>query len=142
MILQEAALAQLVGELSKQQSPQFVPDTVAEYMKRQPVAGQYVASHQRELGVEGVVLVLLHAAILTKAVERAAGRRLRRLGSPSLDSAARMVKADDAFEKAQPAAHDYLVANVADDDTLQTPAHKTLALYLVRVLVQAALDRV
>ncbi len=142
MILQEAALAQLVGELSAKSSPQFVPDTVAEYMKRQPVAGQYVASHQRELGVEGVVLALLHAAILTQAVERAVGRRLRRMGSPSLDSAARLVKDDDAFAKAQPAAHDYLVANVADDDTLENPAQKTLALFLVRVLVQAALDRV
>ena len=142
MILQEAALAQLVGELSAHQSPEFVPDTVAGYMKRQPVAGQYVASHQRELGVEGVVLVLLHAAILTQAVERAAGRRLRRMGSPSLDSAARLVKDDAAFAAAQPAAHDYLVANVADDATLRTPAQKAQALFLVRVLVQAALDRI
>src|SRR5262247_350548 len=114
MLVSEEVLAQVVADASaSHQNPRFVEETVGAFMRRQPIVGNYVAAHQKELGIEGVVLVLLHAAILLRAVERAA---------------------EAEFGKIEPAIRDYLSANVAEDATLKDAAMRKQALELLRVI--------
>jgi hypothetical protein len=142
MVLSEEVLSQVVADASAgHTNPRFVEETVGAFMRRQPIVGNYVAAHQKELGVEGVVLVLLHAAILLRAVERAAGRKMGALSPQHLDAGlARAGEAD--FSKAEPAIRDYLSANVADDATLSDPARRKEALRLLRVIAMSLCDRI
>src|SRR5215475_13959207 len=138
MKISEEVLTQVVSEVSQSHSnPRFVEETVGAFMRRQPIIGNYIASHQRELGVEGVVLVLLHAAIVARAAERAAGRKLPPLGPQQLDVIARRKPEAPDFKAEQPAIADYLGANVADDATLATPARRDEALALLRIVALA-----
>jgi hypothetical protein len=141
MQVSEEVLAQVVSEVSAHHAnPRYVEETVGAFMRRQPIVGNYIAAHQRELGVEGVVLVLLHAAILARAVERLAGRKLGPLDPGRLDLAARRRASDADFRAEQPAVADYLGANVADDATLAAPERRAEALSLLRVVTLAFAD--
>src|SRR5262245_61896766 len=87
MLVSEEVLAQVVADASASRAnPGFLEETVGAFVRRQPIVGNYVAAHQNELGIEGVVLVLLHAAILLRAVERAAGRKMGALAAQHLDA--------------------------------------------------------
>ncbi|HJZ85717.1 MAG TPA: hypothetical protein VKN99_11135 [Polyangia bacterium] len=142
MMVAEEVLAQVVTEVSQSHgNPRFVEETVGAFMRRQPIVGNYIASHQGELGVEGVVLTLLHAAIVARAVERAAGRKLPALEARHLDAAAQRGPNVDGFRSAQPAIYDYLGANVADDATLATPERRDQALLLLRVVSAAMAEQ-
>jgi hypothetical protein len=138
LALSEAVLAAVVAEISAKQDPGFVNQLVAIFMRRQPVAGSYIASHQQELGVQGVLLVLLHAAILCMGIERGSGRKLGKLTAPYLDGASEEAKDEAAFTAAEPTITDYLQANVADDATLETPDARARALYVLRLVALAA----
>jgi hypothetical protein len=141
MVVSEDVLAQVVSEVSASNSnPRFVEETVGAFMRRQPIVGNYVASYHQELGVEGVVLVLLHAAIVARAVERAAGRRLQVIDPAMLDSVVKRAANDTEFAKDQPALRDYLGANVAEDAAFATPVKRDQALYLLRVVASALAD--
>jgi hypothetical protein len=143
MLVQEDVLAQVVTEASAGQSnPRFVEETVGAFMRRQPIIGNYVASHQKELGVEGVVLVLLHAAILLRAVERAAGRKMSALAPNHLDVGAKRAGNEAELASVEPAIRDYLSANVAEDATLQAPGRRDTALFLLRVIAHSLVDRI
>lgn len=143
MLLAEKVLAQVVAEVSAQAAnPRYVEEIVGAFMRRQPIAGSFIASHQKELGPNGVLLVLLHAAIVTRCAERAAGRSLGKLPAPSLDAVSGRARDPAGFDKEQPAVADYLRANVTDDATLRDAAQRETATYLVRVIALAALDRV
>src|SRR5262249_13513771 len=143
MMVAEEVLAQVVTEVSQSHSnPRFVEETVGAFMRRQPIVGNYIVAHQPELGVEGVVLVLLHSAILARAVERTAGRSLGALSSHHLDSVTKRAHDPAQFGGEQPAIRDYLGANVAEDPTLATPERRTCALQLLRVVTCAMADRV
>src|SRR5438874_1620835 len=41
------------------------------FIQIQPTVGHYVSAHSNELGLEGVVLTLLHASVLARAVDLA-----------------------------------------------------------------------
>ena len=78
--------------------------------------GHYVQAYSKDLGLEGVVLTLLHVAIIAACVERARGRDLRRLTSKQLGprSRKRSTRSDD-----EPALAAYLESNLdAKDPTL------------------------
>ena len=142
MLVSEEVLAQVVAEASASHAnPRFVEETVGAFMRRQPIVGNYVAAHQNELGIEGVVLVLLHAAILLRAVERSAGRKMGAVAPQHLDAG--LKRADEAqLGKTEPAIRDYLSANVADDATLRDPARRKEALQLLRVIATSLVDRI
>jgi hypothetical protein len=142
MLVSEEVLAQVVAEASgSHDNPRFVEETVGAFMRRQPIVGNYVAAHQKELGIEGVVLVLLHAAILLRAVERAAGRKMTPLAAQHLDAG--LAHASEAeLGQTEPAIRDYLSANVADDATLQDPTRRRDALQLLRVIAASLIDRI
>src|SRR5262245_53413401 len=142
MMVAEEVLAQVVTEVSQSHTnPRFVEETVGAFMRRQPIVGNYVASHQKELGIEGVVLVLLHAAILLRAVERAAGRKMSAIGPQHLDAG--LKNAGEAeFGKAEPAIRDYLSANVAEDATLKDATMRKQALDLLRVIAVSLVERI
>ena len=138
MVVSEGVIAGVVKAVSEQPAnPNFVQETVGAYMRRQPIVGNYVAAHQSELGVEGVVLVLLHAAILARAVESELGRNLPQLTAQQLNEVSSRAGDESGFGDEQPAIFDYLVANVADDATLKTAAQKARGLYLLRVAALA-----
>jgi hypothetical protein len=138
MRVSEETLAQVVAEVSASHgNPRFVEETVGAFMRRQPIIGNYIAAHHQELGVEGVVLVLLHAAVIARAVERGAGRKLGALAATHLDAAARDEAGVPGFARAQPAIHDYLGANVAEDATLKDPTRCGHALDILRVVASA-----
>src|SRR5262249_31739647 len=129
MVVSEDTLAQVVAEVSQgHKNPRFVEETVGAFMRRQPIVGNYVAAHERELGVEGVVLVLLHTAIVSRAVERGAGRKLPVLAPYHLDAVVKQGSEAAEFGSAQPALADYFRANVAEDATLGTPERREHAL--------------
>ena len=142
MLVSEEVLAQVVADASASHTnPRFVEETVGAFMRRQPIVGNYVAAHQKELGIEGVVLVLLHAAILLRAVERAAGRKMTALGPQHLDAG--LKRAGEAeFGKAEPAIRDYLSANVAEDATLKDATMRKDALQLLRVIAVSLVERI
>ena len=142
MLVSEEVLAAVVADASQSHTnPRFVEETVGAFMRRQPIVGNYVAAHQKELGIEGVVLVLLHAAILLRAVERAAGQKMTALSPQHLDAG--LKRAGEAeFGKAEPAIRDYLSANVAEDATLKDAAMRKEALQLLRVIAVSLVDRI
>jgi hypothetical protein len=143
MLVPEEVLSQVVADVSQSHgNPRFVEETVGAFMRRQPIVGNYVAAHQQELGVEGVVLVLLHAAVLLRATERAAGRKLGVLQPNHLDVVVRRAAQVSDFAQAEPAIEDYLHANVAEDATLAAPGRKEQALSLLRVVACALCDRI
>ena len=143
MKLKEDVLAKVVAEVSAgHTNPRFVEETVGAFMRKQPIIGNYVASHQKELAVEGIVLVLLHAAILCRAIERAGGHKIGAISAPQLDAAARGQPDEPPFGEAQPAIRDYMSANVSEDPTLAKGKRRELALSLLRLCATALIEAV
>lgn len=135
-------VADVVAEISAGAvDPQHVARVVGAFMQRQPLVGHYVQAHQRELGLEGVVLTLLHASVLDRCVEHARGRRTPPLKAPDLDRAARSPGAAPAALAAEePELMGYLDGNVSADDPTLGGQHREVALGLLRTIARALLD--
>ncbi len=131
-------VARAVAEVSQgSEDPQRVASLVGAFMQVQPMIGHYVSSYARELGLEGVVLALLHAHVVARCVEIAAGRPLRAVQAPELDAAARAPRIADE----QPEIAGYLEGNIpADDATLG--AHRDTALRVLGIVARALHDQV
>jgi hypothetical protein len=135
-----AEVAQAVKEVSHgAEDPQHVASVVGAFMQVQPMIGHYVTSHSGELGLEGVVLTLLHASVLARAIELSAGKKLRAAKAPDLDIAARPGQKDTAFEKAEPQLHSYLSENIVDGDPTLGGKKRKVALRLLHVVAEALL---
>jgi hypothetical protein len=133
-------VAQAVKEVSQgAEDPQHVASVVGAFMQVQPMVGHYVTSHSGELGLEGVVLTLLHASVLARAIELSAGRKLRAAKAPDLDVAARPGRDAAAFEEAEPHLHSYLTENIADGDPTLGGKKRKIALGLLHVIAEALL---
>src|SRR5690242_16133028 len=90
MRITDEQVAKVVAEISAGAAdPQHVAMVVGAFIQVQPAIGQYVSAHSRDLGLEGVVLTLLHASVLGRCVELQLGRRLRAAKMSDLDAAAR-----------------------------------------------------
>jgi hypothetical protein len=141
VIVKEQHVATVVKEVSSgADDPQHVASLVAVFMQGQPTVGHYVSAHSNELGLEGVVLTLLHASVVARAIELAQGRRARALRFEELDAAARSGEgatlADDEPELAS-----YLAGNVsAEDPTLGGKRHAT-AMRILGVVARAFVDQ-
>jgi hypothetical protein len=140
-MVSEEQVARVVAEVSAGAGdPQHVSALVGAFMQEQPLVGHYVQSHSKELSLEGVVLVLLHASVVARCVELSAGRDLPLLKAKHLDAATR---ADEkALTAAEPALMSYIHGNVTDEDPTLGGARKKDALNLLYVVARAFLDQV
>ena len=143
MIVKEHHVAAVVAEISAgAEDPQHVASLVGAFMQIQPTIGHYISAHSNELGLEGVVLTLLHASVLARAVELALGRRLRTVRYSDLDGAARGGNGKPAaLADEEPELAGYLEGNLAVDDATLGGAKRELALRLLEVVARALLDR-
>src|SRR3954454_6247871 len=134
----EEAVARVVSEVSAgAEDPRHVSALVGGFMQEQPLVGHYVSSHAKELSLEGVVLVLLHAAVVARCVELHAGRDLRPLKPNELDAAARSQGRDEkTLTKAEPALMSYILGNVTDEDPTLGGKRQKEALSLLFVLTR------
>src|SRR5262245_35380362 len=138
MKIREETIAKVVAEVSKGGgNPRYVEQTVGSFMRQQHIVGNYISAHEGDLGVEGVVLVLLHASVLLRAVEREAGAPLPVLNPSALDAAAQKPPSAETFAAEQPAIADYLGANVGEDGALAQAKQRNEAMSLLRVVAQA-----
>jgi hypothetical protein len=139
----DAEVARVVAEVSAgADDPQHVSALVGAFMQRQPIVGHYVSAHAAELTLEGVVLTLLHASVVARCVELAAGRRLRAARPEELDAAARSPAVSaSALAAEEPALIAYLDGNLAADDPTLGGARRAAALALLRVIARAFVDQ-
>ncbi len=130
-------VARVVAEVSagSDEDPQRVASLVGAFMQRQPMIGHYVSSFQRELGLEGMVLTLLHAHVLARCLEIAGGRRLSVLQAAELDAATR-APAGPLTE--EPELETYLTSNIPVDDATLGKNRET-ALSILRLVARALL---
>jgi hypothetical protein len=140
MIVREQHVALVVKEISAgAEDPQHVASLVGAFIQVQPTVGHYVSAHSKELGLEGVVLTLLHAAVLTRCIETAAGRRMRAVRFEDLDVAAKAGQAELADE--EPELANYLAGNIAVDDATLGGGKRAVAMQLLGVIGRALLER-
>jgi hypothetical protein len=141
VIVNEHHVASVVKEVSSgAEDPQHVASLVGAFMQIQPTVGHYVSAHSNELGLEGVVLTLLHASVLARAVEMALGRRLRAIRFEDLDAAAKggggRTLADEEPELAG-----YLEGNLDPRDPTLAGGKRDVALRVLAVIARAYLDQ-
>jgi hypothetical protein len=139
--VREEHIARVVKEVEKgAEDPNHVATLVGDFMRRQAAIGQYVSASLSELAAEGIVLVLLHASIVTRSIEAAAGRRLRAIHMRDLDAAAKQNPSESQLAEEEPELAGYLKGNIpASDPTLGGKRHKA-AMNLLHVVTRALLD--
>jgi hypothetical protein len=132
-------VGQAVSEAEKgADDSRHVASVVGAFMQRQPMVGHYVQAHTSELGLEGTVLVLLHASVLARAVEIANGKRIKLVQARDLDAAAG-ARADE-LAQSEPELASYVDANLSPSDPTLGGKKRTIALGLLRVVLRAILD--
>jgi hypothetical protein len=140
VIVTEQHVAIVVKEISAgAEDPQHVASLVGAFMQLQPTIGHYVSAHSNELGLEGVVLALLHASVLSRCIETAAGRRMRAVRYEDLDAAARA--GQSPLTELEPELATYLQGNIPVDDATLAGKKRDIALGLLDVVGRALLDR-
>ena len=141
MIVKEQHVATVVKEVSQgAEDPQHVASLVGAFMQIQPTVGHYVSAHSKELGLEGVVLTLLHASVLARAVELALGRRLRAVRFEDLDAVAK-VNGDRPLSDDEPELAGYLEGNLDPKDPTLGGDKRDVALRVLAVVARAYLDQ-
>ncbi len=139
-MVKEQHVATVVKEVSAgAEDPQHVASLVGAFMQVQPTVGHYVSAHSKELGLEGVVLTLLHASVLARAVELAQGRRLRVVRFDDLDAAAR--SGDRALADDEPELAAYLDGNLDPADPTLGGGKRDVALRVLAVVARAYLEQ-
>ncbi len=118
--------------------PQHVASLVGLFMQVQPTIGHYVSAHSKELALEGVVLTLLHASVMARAVELAMGRRLRPLKFEDLDAATR-ANEGRALADEEPELASYLEGNLDPADPTLGGPRRDVALRVLHTVAQALL---
>ena len=142
MIVKEQHVAAVVKEVSAgAEDPQHVASLVGAFMQIQPTVGHYVSAHSNELGLEGVVLTLLHA--VGAGARRRAGARpaaargaLRGSRQRGQRGATRRALADDEPELAG-----YLEGNLDPKDPTLGGGKRDVALRVLAVVARAYLEQ-
>jgi hypothetical protein len=128
VIVTEKHVAEVVKEVSAgAEDPQHVASLVGAFMQVQPTIGHYVSAHSNELGLEGVVLTLLHASVLARAVR-----------FEDLDAAARP---SPPLQESEPELAGYLSGNISSEDATLGGKRREIALQLLDVIGRALLER-
>jgi hypothetical protein len=107
-------------------------------MQIQPTVGHYVSAHSNDLGLEGVVLTLLHASVMARALELACGRRLRAVRFEDLDAAARSGDGSPLADE-EPELAGYLEGNLDAKDPTLANGRREVALRVLFVIARAYL---
>lgn len=143
MRVNEQHVAKVVAEVSSgADDPQHVSSLVGAFMQRQPMIGHYVQAHTKEVGLEGMVLTLLHAFVVARCVEVAAGRKLKVVQARELDAAASAPgSGQKLLADEEPELVGYLEGNVTADDPTLGGKKRPIALGLLRVITRALLDQ-
>jgi hypothetical protein len=140
VIVKEQHVAAVVKEVSSgADESDHVASLVGLFMQVQPVVGHYVSAHSNELGLEGVVLTLLHASVVARSVELAQGRRSRPLKFEDLDAAAR-TGTMEALADEEPELASYLEGNIVAEDPTLGGARRAVALRVLGVVARAFVD--
>jgi hypothetical protein len=139
VIVKEQHVAAVVKEVSAgADDPQHVASVVGAFMQLQPTVGHYVSAHSADLGLEGVVLTLLHASVLARAVEVARGRRLRVVRFEDLDAAARAGNGKPLVDD-EPELWSYVEGNITADDATLGGTKRAAAFKVLTVIARALL---
>ena len=142
MIVNERHVAHVVKEVSAgAEDPQHVASLVGAFMQIQPTVGHYVSAHSTELGLEGVVLTLLHDAVMARAIETALGRRLRAVRFEDLDSAAKSGATPAALAESEPELAGYLEGNLDPKDPTIGGDKRDVALRVLAVVARTYLEQ-
>jgi hypothetical protein len=142
VIVSEQHVALVVKEVSAgAEDPQHVASLVGAFMQIQPTVGHYVSAHSNELGLEGVVLTLLHAAVMARAVEMALGRRLRAVRFDDLDGAAKSGATPEGLASEEPELAGYLEGNLDAKDPTLAGGRRDVALKVLAVVARAYLEQ-
>jgi hypothetical protein len=128
MKLTKEQVAAVVTEASQKMSdPNYSAVMVGGFVQSQQPVTQFITAHERELGgTEAVVSVIFHCALVATCFQRAGGR-LRALSYQDLDDAAAgepLVR----LEKAQLPLHEFIKANVENEDAQKLIAMIALAI--------------
>jgi hypothetical protein len=139
VIVKEQHVATVVSEVSSgAEDPQHVASLVGAFMQIQPTVGHYVSAHSNDLGLEGVVLTLLHASVMARALELACGRRLRAVRFEDLDAAARSGDGSPLADE-EPELAGYLEGNLDAKDPTLANGRREVALRVLFVIARAYL---
>jgi hypothetical protein len=141
VIVKEQHVATVVKEVSQgAEDPQHVASLVGAFMQIQPTVGHYVSAHSKELGLEGVVLTLLHASVVARAVELALGRRLRPVRFEDLDAVAKL-NGNRPLVEDEPELAGYLEGNMDPKDPTLGGDKRDVAMRVLAVVARAYLDQ-
>jgi hypothetical protein len=141
-MVSEEVVGRVVAEVSAgAEDPRHASALVGAFMQDQPLVGHYVSSHAKELSLEGVVLVLLHASVIARCVELHAGRDLRPLKPNELDAAARS-KDEATLAKEEPSLLGYLHGNIPEEDATLGGKRRKEAFELLYTITRAFLDQI
>ena len=143
MRVNEQHVATVVKEVSAgAEDSQHVASLVGAFMQIQPTVGHYVSAHSNELGLEGVVLTLLHASVMARAVELSLGRRLRAVRFDDLDAAARTMTGEGrTLADDEPELAGYLEGNLDPKDPTLGGGKRDVALRVLAVVARAFLEQ-
>lgn len=128
MKLTKEQVASVVTEASQKMSdPNYSAVMVGGFVQSQSHIAQFISAHDRELGgAEAIVNVIFHCALVAQCFQRAGGR-IRTLTYEDLDG----VASGDALarlEKAQLPLHEFIQANIENDDAKKLVAMIALAI--------------
>jgi hypothetical protein len=128
MKLTKDQVAAVVTEASQKMSdPNYSSVLVGGFVQSQTPVSNFISAHERELGgVEAVVSVIFHCALVAQCYQRAGGK-VRTLSYEDLDAAARgepLVR----LEKAQLPLHEFIKANVENAEAQNLIAMIALAI--------------
>jgi len=126
-LTQEQVAAAVTEASQKMSDPNYSSVLVGGFVQMQTPVAQFISAHERELGgAEGVINVIFHCALIGTVFQRAGGR-VRELSYEDLDAAARgepLVR----LEKAQLPLHEFIKANVENEEAQKLIAMIALAL--------------
>ncbi|MCA9664457.1 MAG: hypothetical protein KC503_02680 [Myxococcales bacterium] len=135
----EQTLEKVVTEVSqKMVDADYIGRRVDELIAVQPNLMQYVVAHKSELGVELIVQVLFHAAIMAQGLELATGASPLPVSFVDLDAAANATPTLERFSEAEPALANFVYNNLV----VETPGPAgQLAGKLLAHIGRAMLDK-
>ena len=134
MPVQESSIAEVVTEASaKMHDPQYISSEVDRFIGSQPAVSQLVMASSSQLTVEGVVMVLFHAALIAESISRATGTPIQQVTPDSLGQAASTGSTVEDLATDEPHLASYIASNVEDGGT--GVLSRNLLVRIVRALV-------
>ena len=128
MKLTKEQVAAVVTEASqKMGDPNYSAVMVGGFVQSQTPIANFISAHDRELGgAEAIVNVIFHCALVAQCYQRNGGR-IRSLTYEDLDAAA-IGEPLARLEKAQLPVHEFIKANIENEDAQKLVAMIALAI--------------